>query len=181
MGRKSSCLCIWYRGSLCLLQHTTADGVSKEWAFFFLLRIFPPSVRESSSYSPPTPTPRCPAWALPCHGLCWWELSEQIRVHISDFGSSLWVGGRVPGKWIPGGRCGERWSMCLRGDGMSGSGNSLEQSPKALWLFTYFEKKKKKDQTSQKDGFSFYSLGLHILLGSGLALSDGRKWYGPTF
>lgn len=75
-------------------------------------------------------------------------------MHISDLDSSLWVGGGVPGERIPGRRCGERLSMCLRGDGMSGSGSSLEQSPKALRLFTYFEKKKKRPNFSK--GWLFF-------------------------
>lgn len=53
--------------------------------------------------------------------------------------------------------------------GCQALGGSLEQPPKALRLFMYFEKNE--DQTSQSDGFSFHSLGTHILLDSGLALS----------
>lgn len=138
-GGGPGCLYISYRRSLCLFQHGTAEGVLKEWDFFFSAKILSSWCQDQAAI--PHPPPRSLVWALPCHGLCWLEFTEQLHVCISDFGSSLCVGGGVRGEWIPGRRCGECLSMCLRGDGVSGSGSSLEHSPKALWLFTYFEKK----------------------------------------
>lgn len=43
---------------------------------------------------------------------------KEFHVSISVCGSSLWFGGGVPGERIPGRRCDEHLSMCLRGDGM---------------------------------------------------------------
>lgn len=57
VGQGPSCLCIQYRVGLCLVQHKLLRGSLKSAFFFFLLRIFPPSVRGSGKPFPP-PTPR---------------------------------------------------------------------------------------------------------------------------